>query len=160
VRRRFWGTSSKKLIWNQYRICGGVPKGIETLGDHTMRTKILLLEDNSLIQQLLQHVLEAEGYEVIVADDGMKGLEILQSVTPQIIITDLAMPIMRGDSFVEYLRNRQEWKTIPVLIVSAGDIDSTIETISSSDHNVHIIEKSAGHKELVRKLRSLQSENL
>lgn len=122
-----------------------------------MRTKILLLEDNNLIQQLLQHVLEAEGYDVVVADDGLKGLEILQSVKPQVIITDLAMPAMRGDSFIESLRTHQEWRTIPVLVVSAADIDSNLETLSASDHNVHIVQKSAGHKELVRKLKSLQS---
>src|SRR5690348_10220063 len=64
------------------------------------RQRILLIEDDRGIREVLKCILEDEGYSVVVADNGQRGLEILRSSpTPDIIVLDLRMPVMDGWEF-------------------------------------------------------------
>ena len=81
--------------------------------------RVLLVEDDEGIRETMQVFLEIEGYNVITAADGRKGLEAL-SKTPKtcLILLDLMMPVMNGWEFVEALKSTQHANT-PVIIVTA-----------------------------------------
>lgn len=85
-----------------------------------MTKRILVVEDDTSIRELLVELLESEGYDVASAVNGLEGLKILQSQKlPDLILIDLMMPVMDGYSFrTEQLKN-QEWSKIPTVVMSA-----------------------------------------
>ena len=67
-------------------------------------TKILVIEDDEEIRLLIQRLLESEGYEVLAAEDGVKGLEAFSAGAPDMVITDLYMPRMKGVETIRKIR--------------------------------------------------------
>jgi len=66
--------------------------------------------------------LEKEGWRVIEADNGRVALDFVSRSRPDVILLDLLMPEMDGFEFVEQLRQKSEYQTIPVVVVTAKDI--------------------------------------
>lgn len=90
------------------------------------RETILIVEDNDVLRQGLQDLLEAEGYAVLTAANGIDGLAQMQSLPPDLILADISMPEMDGYEFFEAVRTRSEWLSIPFIFLTArkgrGDI--------------------------------------
>ena len=84
-----------------------------------MGKKILIIEDEKAIQDVMRRALEGAGYEVVLAHDGVEALERLRIVTPDLIVLDLMMPRMNGYRFVEELEYRGLRSTIPIVVVAA-----------------------------------------
>ena len=59
-------------------------------------TLILVVDDESSIVEMLSEVLEEEGYEVITANNGLEGLNLLQSARPAVVMSDVMMPVLDG----------------------------------------------------------------
>lgn len=85
------------------------------------RTKILVVDDETNITQVLKDRLEMNGYTVFTAANGREGLDTALNVQPEIILLDIMMPIMDGLEMLEALRQRPEGKDISVIMVSAKD---------------------------------------
>ncbi len=83
--------------------------------------KILVVEDDVSIRELLVDVLESEGYQVMAGANGFEGIKILETVTPDLILMDTLMPIMDGYAFRREQMKNPSWNTIPVLMMSAQD---------------------------------------
>lgn len=85
-----------------------------------MAKRILVVEDDTSIRELLVELLESEGYVVSSAVNGLEGLKILQNDgNPDLILIDLMMPVMDGYSFrTEQLKN-PIWSKIPTVVMSA-----------------------------------------
>ncbi len=85
-----------------------------------MSKRILVVEDDNSIRELLVELLQSEGYEVASAINGLEGLKYLQTQhAPNLILIDLMMPVMDGYSFrTEQLKN-PAWSKIPVVVMSA-----------------------------------------
>ncbi len=85
-----------------------------------MKEKILVIEDDANIREVLRLALEFEGYEVQAAQNGKEGMEILEKFSPPgLILLDLMMPIMNGWEFVEELKRRGLFDQVPIVVVSA-----------------------------------------
>ena len=80
--------------------------------------KILVVEDEATILRVLETVLNANGYQVITAENGQQALAMASSHCPDLILLDLGLPGMDG---TEVIRRLREWSGIPVLVVSARD---------------------------------------
>jgi len=80
--------------------------------------KIIIIEDEETLLNLLDKKLNQEGYEVIVARDGEEGLEKIKSNKPDLILLDIVMPKMGGFEVMEILRKDEELKKIPIIIIS------------------------------------------
>ncbi len=80
--------------------------------------KILVVEDDVMLQQAVLFKLNKEGFETILAGSGEEALERLAAGMPDLIWLDLLMPGMGGMKFLELLRQKPEYKTLPVIIVS------------------------------------------
>lgn len=83
-----------------------------------MAKKILLVEDEEIMIDLLQKKLNKIGYEVSVARDGKEGLEIMSEVKPDLVLLDIIMPKMGGFEVMEEMVKEPELKKIPVIIIS------------------------------------------
>ena len=83
-----------------------------------MKTRILIVDDDANIRDLLRNRLEANGYEVISADNGLDGLRTIKSVRPDLVITDVYMPHLDGLTFFQELQSDDELRSIPLLVIT------------------------------------------
>lgn len=84
-------------------------------------TKILLIEDELLIQELVTFNLEREGYAVKIAGDGKKGLEMVSSEMPDLILLDLMLPELDGNEVCKAIRADKDIANIPIIMLSARE---------------------------------------
>jgi len=114
--------------------------------------KILIVDDEAGVRELLKDALKLAGFETQVANDGMSALTALRSYTPDIMIIDINMPLMDGFELVERLR--KNGNDVPVLMLSARadrvDITRGL-TIGADDYVV----KPFGLEELVLRLKAI-----
>jgi DNA-binding response OmpR family regulator len=89
-----------------------------------MAKKILIIEDEKDIMDLVVIRLKHAGYEVIPAYDAEEGLIYLKKNIPDLIILDLFLPKMQGEEFCKKLQADKQLKKIPVIIFTAGSFDS------------------------------------
>jgi len=80
-------------------------------------TRVLVVEDNANLAFGLTRSLESEGYEVEAAEDGVRGLEMARTISPDLVVLDLMLPGMDGYTILKKLR--AEGKDVPVLILTA-----------------------------------------
>jgi two-component system alkaline phosphatase synthesis response regulator PhoP len=81
--------------------------------------KVLVVDDEIHIVHVVAIKLRNNGYEVVSADNGAKALELARTEKPDIIVTDFQMPIMTGLEFTEKLREHEETRDIPVIMLTA-----------------------------------------
>ena len=92
-----------------------------------MKKKILILDDKETIAKVLSIYLMSD-YDVQWLPDGLQGVKWLQAGnTPDLIISDIRMPGMRGDDFLEWIKQNELFRHIPVIMLSSED--STSERI-------------------------------
>lgn len=92
------------------------------------RKKILLVEDEPSIREMIRCLLEVEGYQVMAAPDGREGIEILKRTRSFcLILLDIMMPKMNGWDFLDMLKSNAESANIPVVMLSAhGEMESIV----------------------------------
>jgi CheY-like chemotaxis protein len=84
-------------------------------------SKVLVVEDDLAIRESLEQILEFEGYHPILAENGERAVEILETgEIPCLILLDLMMPVMSGWEFLKVQQENRALSTIPVVIVSAA----------------------------------------
>lgn len=83
-----------------------------------MAKKILLIEDEKTITDVLSKRLTQEGYQIAVAENGEEGLRMMKENKPDLILLDVVMPRMGGFEVMEEMNKDPELKEIPVIIVS------------------------------------------
>jgi hypothetical protein len=87
------------------------------------RQQVLIVEDDSDTRELLRRRVEAIGCAVREAENGRVALQRLEEQVPALILLDLMMPEMDGFQFVIEMRKVQAWREIPIIVVTAKDID-------------------------------------
>lgn len=81
-------------------------------------TKIAIIEDDTTINQMYRMKFEADGFEVQIADNGKRGVAMVESFQPDLILLDLQMPEMDGAEALEVIRGKDWGKDIPVIILT------------------------------------------
>ena len=89
--------------------------------------KILVVDDEVEIRQLLQEILARSGYQVIAATDGREALPITLTEKPDLIITDIRMPRLDGLTLCRALRTQKDTQHIPVLILTNSSTTEQME---------------------------------
>jgi adenylate cyclase len=84
-----------------------------------MAPKVLVIDDDPVIVELLRVNFEIEGFEVMVAGDGPEGLQVAATGRPDVILSDIMMPRMDGLEVVSKLKSGAATKHIPVILLSA-----------------------------------------
>jgi CheY-like chemotaxis protein len=83
-----------------------------------MAKKILLIEDEEIMVNLLQKKLTQEGYEISVARDGEEGLKLIREAVPNLVLLDIIMPKKGGFEVMEVMQKDRRLRKIPVIIIS------------------------------------------
>lgn len=97
--------------------------------------KILIVEDEPLLADLYKMAFNKRNHEVELAFDGREGLEKVQAEKPSIILLDVMMPNMNGLQVLQHLKNNEETKDIPVIILTnltEGKVEQELQEIGAS----------------------------
>ncbi len=86
-------------------------------------TRILAVDDSRTLREMLTNCLASAGHEVITACDGAEGLDALRQYRPDIVITDLNMPVMDGLDFIEAARADDAGRDVPLLLLTTETAD-------------------------------------
>ena len=84
-----------------------------------MEKTIMIIDDERDFQEIYTTMLEGLGYDLIYAYDGDEAMQMLSDNIPDLIILDLIMDMVPGDTFFLYLKSSQELSDIPIIIISS-----------------------------------------
>lgn len=85
-----------------------------------MSSRILVVEDQDDVAQLIEVVLKGEGYTVAIARDGAQGLMLARDWKPDLILMDIMLPGVDGGTLITRLRREHETKELPIIAMSAS----------------------------------------
>ncbi|MBZ4672082.1 MAG: two component transcriptional regulator, winged helix family [Deferribacteraceae bacterium] len=91
-----------------------------------MSSKILIIEDEEDLREILKFNLEKEGFQVEAVQDANYGLMILEEFIPDIILLDLMLPGLKGQQFLKLIKSNSMFRLVPVIIVSAKNSETDI----------------------------------
>ena len=94
---------------------------VKDLKEKTSRRRVLIVEDNEIQAGLLSSRLKKAGIEPYVAINGVRGLEEVGKIQPEMIVMDVNMPLMDGITLTKHLKESQDTRSIPIVAVSADD---------------------------------------
>ncbi|MBI5589546.1 MAG: Flp pilus assembly complex ATPase component TadA [Deltaproteobacteria bacterium] len=94
--------------------------------------KILIVDDNPVILQILKNILESQNYQTVSANNGIDALKIAVQQKPNLIITDYMMPEMDGMALINKLKSQLTTRFIPVVMLTAKDeVDAEVDVINA-----------------------------
>lgn len=83
-----------------------------------MSISVLAVDDSRTMRDMIALALTPAGFEVELAEDGQHGLEVLEGIDPDVIITDINMPRLDGFGFIDAVRARDDTKSTPILVLT------------------------------------------
>ncbi len=119
-----------------------------------LMTKILLVEDNEMNQDMLSRRLLRRGYEVVIAGDGAQGVTMSLSESPDIILMDMSLPILDGWEATRHIKFNPVTKHLPIIALTAhamaGDRENALAA-GCDDYDT----KPVDFKRLLSKIKAL-----
>lgn len=121
------------------------------------RFKVLVVDDEPAILELLEYNFSKKGAQVSLAKNGVEGLELAQRELPQVIVLDIMMPVMSGIEMCRLLKADPLLKNIPVLFLSASNDDVLILSAMTAGGD-HFVSKPIKISLLFEIVNELQEE--
>lgn len=116
------------------------------------RSRVLVVEDDDILRDLLSLLLEMEGFEVLTSVNGAQGLEVLQRTEVDVVVLDLMMPVMDGFKFMIALGVQSPRPRVIVLSAAAEGAQAAELLLAGVDA---VVRKPVDFKDLLAQLRSL-----
>jgi len=123
------------------------------LKPYLIMKKVLIIEDEAIIADLLSKKLVQEGYDVAITRDGEEGLEYLKSSKPDIILLDIVMPKKSGYEVLEKVNEDEELKKIPVIVISNSGQPVELDKAKKLGAKDWLIKTEFDPKEVLDKVR-------
>jgi len=115
---------------------------------------ILVVDDEANIRTILRYLLQQEGFEVVTANDGQEALDILEELTPDLVILDVMMPHVDGLQVLTEMRSRFATNNIPVMLLTAkGDLPHKVQGLREGANDYLV--KPFEHEELILRVRNI-----
>jgi DNA-binding response OmpR family regulator len=116
-------------------------------------TKIAIIEDDSVISQMYRMKFEADGFDVQLANNGKRGVALVEEMQPDIILLDLQMPEMDGAEALEIIRKNDWGKRIPVIILTNLGEEESPKQIRSLGIHSYIVKADLTPREVVGRVK-------
>lgn len=116
-------------------------------------TRVSIIEDDQLISQMYRMKLEAEGFDVDVADTGMNGIEMVAETHPDLILLDYTLPDIDGIAVLREIR-RQAGDSIPVIVLTNMDDESVADDLAKWKISDYIVKANLTPREVVAKIKA------
>jgi two-component system, chemotaxis family, chemotaxis protein CheY len=120
------------------------------------KISVLIVEDNLDSRQLLQMMLESEGFIVAAASDGRKAMEMLHEIKPDVLVTDLMLPAVSGGELIRHVRGTAALAHLPIVVVSAYSDHYEADALEAGANVV--LKKPLDGDLLIRAVRRLKGE--
>ncbi|HEV3237265.1 MAG TPA: response regulator transcription factor [Gemmataceae bacterium] len=119
------------------------------------QTRILIIEDERALTEVLRYNLEREGYETIIAHEGQEGLRKAQTLLPDLVLLDLMLPTMNGLDVCRELKAGERTRDIPVIMLTAK-AEETDQVVGFSMGADDYVTKPFSVKVLLQRIKVLQ----
>lgn len=120
-------------------------------------TKIAIIEDDPVINQMYRMKFEADGFEVQLANDGKRGVALVEIFHPDIILLDLQMPHMDGAEALAEIRKHDWGKDIPVIILTNMGEEESPKSIRSLGIHSYIVKADFTPSQVVKRVKEALS---
>ncbi len=118
-----------------------------------MSKKILIVEDDASFHSLYEAILDNTDYRTIHAYDGNDALSLLEEEKPDLIILDILLDMMTGDTFFLFLKNIPEYADIPVIVASSYPRQN-FSNLKEMDPTLVILDKISISEELINEVNA------
>jgi two-component system OmpR family response regulator len=119
------------------------------------KKKILIVEDDNFVAEVYFAKLTEMGYEAILAQNGEEGLSRLNSDKVDLILLDILMPIMDGLEMLEELKKHDEWKNIPVILLTNVGEKESIQKVREFGVKSYLIKSHFTPAEVIEKIEAV-----
>lgn len=119
------------------------------------RPRILVVDDSITTRSLERSILEAHGYEVRIAVDGVQALEQLRAEPADLVITDVVMPRMDGLDLLRHIKNDSDIAHVPVIVVTSMEKREDLERGLSLGADAYIVKRKFDQRELLDAVRQI-----
>jgi len=116
-------------------------------------TKIAIIEDDPVISQMYRMKFETDGFDVQLADNGMKGVALVEHFSPDIILLDIQMPEMTGDEALAAIRKQPKSKDIPVIILTNLGEEEAPKSIRGLGIHSYIVKAELTPRQVVQRVK-------
>lgn len=118
---------------------------------------ILVVEDDEYTSHLLRAILESEGYTLHMALDGNEAAKLIEEITPPFcVVLDIMLPFKSGRELLKQIREKIDWKTVPVLMLSALSSEQEIVGALKNGANDYLL-KPFGPGEFVARINRFKA---
>lgn len=116
-------------------------------------TDIMIVDDDNIISTLLQHLLQRRGYETQIVKDGRMASELIDKMSaPKLVILDVMLPFMDGFELIKLIREKDDWKDVPVIMLTSKAQEKDIVRALDAGANDYIV-KPFQPQELMARVR-------
>lgn len=126
---------------------------IRSLLYHQSMTKIAIIEDDPVISQMYRFKFEAAEFEVQFANNGKRGVEMVKSFQPDLILLDLQMPEMSGAEVLEIIRKNEWGKNIPVIILTNMGEEESPKKLRALGIHSYIVKANLTPSQVVKRVK-------
>ena len=119
--------------------------------------ELLIIEDETHVRELVRRTLTRSGWKVREAEDGRDGLVKLEEQTPDLVLLDLMMPKLDGFSVYEKMQEREEWANIPVVVITAMELDESQRDRLSGVHHL-MFKEEYRRNDLLERIQEVTAE--
>lgn len=90
--------------------------------------KILVIDDDPSIRDLVKYILEKEGHQIFLAENGAEGVELFEQEEPQLVLLDLQMPVMDGFEFLKHIEPSPDAPFLVIILTGCDDDENIRES--------------------------------
>jgi CheY-like chemotaxis protein len=115
--------------------------------------KILFIEDEMALQKTFEEIIKGEGYEIISALDGETGLRLAKTQKPDLILLDLILPKIEGIEVLKTLKEDEETKNIPVIVLTHVEDLEKVEKAMELGVQAYLVKAEYSLEEIKEKIK-------
>ncbi len=135
-------------------------KSIQRVPLRTMRNrehpKVLIIDDDKTAAELIQVILESEGYQVLKSMNGKEGVRLAAAENPDLIILDLIMPDISGFNVAYQLKQQQSTRNVPIIILTSMEIDEETREQMQGFISTIMSKSRVTKKDLLREINTIE----
>lgn len=124
-----------------------------------MRGKILVVEDEKILNEAYELILRNEGYEVVIAEDGEQAMDKVERFEPDLILLDLRMPRVNGIEFLKQFNAKEKHPKVKIVVFSNLDTQKEIDEAYKLGAHRYILKAWASPSELTKLVKDTLDEN-
>jgi len=117
------------------------------------KKRILIIEDDSILQKAMQEFLISDGFEVVAASDGEEGLRFARSKNPDLILLDIILPKINGFEVLKEIKGDAKIKEVPIVVLTNLGGMNDVEKVLALGASTYLVKSDYGLAEIAQKIK-------